>query len=155
MGRKTWDSIPARFRPLAQRENIVVTHNPAREGLEGATVADSMETAIKLSGNVDRRIFVIGGAQIYKQAFSCKEAKRILFTRILNDYECDTWFPIMLNERTVGWQKKTKDELDDWVGEKAPEGVQDEHGTKYVFEMWEKVPITDPPKDPPKEAEKN
>jgi len=140
MGRKTWESIPPRFRPLKDRMNVVVTSSGVAEG--GFT-ASSMELALKYvsSEAVQRRAFVIGGGQIYKAALERKEAKRILLTRILGEFECDTYFPIVLQEDGTadGWVKKSKQEFDEWVGEVVPEGVQEENGTKYIFEMWERT----------------
>ena len=66
MGRKTWDSLPARFRPLPGRRNLVVTRNPAWHA-EGADVAQSLDEALaRVSG--DDRVFVIGGAELYATA---------------------------------------------------------------------------------------
>jgi dihydrofolate reductase len=88
-----------------------------------------------------QRAFIIGGAQIYKAALEKNEARRILLTRVLSDFECDTFFPVQLDEsgKTEGWERKSKQELDAWVGEQVPEGVQEENGTRYVFEMWERI----------------
>jgi len=140
MGRKTWESIPPRFRPLKDRMNVVVTSSGA---VEGGFTADSMEVALQFVSStlVQRRAFVIGGGQIYKAALERKEAKRILLTRVLGEFECDTFFPIVLNEDGTadGWVRKSKQELDEWAGEVVPEGIQEENGTKYVFEMWERA----------------
>jgi len=89
----------------------------------------------------EKRAFVIGGAEIYKAALEEKEAKRILLTRILSDFECDTFFPLQLDEsgEAEGWQRKSREQLNRWAGEQVPEGVQEENGTRYVFEMWEKT----------------
>ena len=146
MGRKTWDSIPPRFRPLKDRVNVVVTRelepgafSAAKEGVK----AGSLDSAIQFASStmVDRRTFVIGGAQIYREALERAETKRILLTRVLSDFDCDTFFPVQLNEdgKGEGWERKTKQELDQWVGETVAEGVQEENGTKYVFEMWERT----------------
>ena len=94
------------------------------------------------AGVVDRKIFVIRGAQIYEAALKKEQANRILLTRVLTDFECDTFFPIQLNEDGTGdygWERKSKEELDRWAGETVPEGVQEEGGTKYLFEMWERT----------------
>ncbi|OTA60411.1 dihydrofolate reductase [Hypoxylon sp. EC38] len=153
MGRKTWDSIPPKFRPLKGRLNIVVSRShssPKRQvdtGLpteEGPVRVGSLEQALehlKSAGKVGRA-FVIGGAQIYGAALELKEAKRVLLTRVLSpDFECDTFFPLDLGEDSPksGWVKKSKDELDTWTGETVPEGVQEENGTQYEFQMWERV----------------
>ena len=66
MGRRTWDSLPDRFRPLPGRRNIVVTRNPAWKD-EGAERAGSLDEALRLAGP-DGRVFVIGGAEIYRAA---------------------------------------------------------------------------------------
>ncbi|KAG9244651.1 dihydrofolate reductase-like domain-containing protein [Calycina marina] len=139
MGRKTWESIPPRFRPLKDRLNVVIS--------SGSTDAEftisNMETALDFLGSklVQRKAFVIGGGQMYKASLEHKEAKRILLTRVLGDFECDTFFPIELNEDGTadGWLRKSKQELDEWVGETVPEGIQEENETKYVFEMWERT----------------
>lgn len=147
MGRKTWDSIPEKFRPLKGRLNVVLSRaHPPSESLE--TVAStsnpvrlpSLQSALYSSKNKDiGRLFVIGGAEIYKAALQERAAKRILLTRILSDFECDTFFPVQLGEDETGkWRKTSKEDLDLWVGEKVPEGIQDEHGVQYVFEMYER-----------------
>jgi dihydrofolate reductase len=146
MGRKTWDSIPPKFRPLKDRHNIVITREvPPNEitKLSDHFKAGSLESAIKTlrEDKADGRTFVIGGAQIYKAALERKETKWILLTRVLSEFECNTFFPVVLREsgEGEGWKRKSKEELDRWVGERVPEGVQEENGTRYVFEMWEKV----------------
>lgn len=140
MGRKTWESIPPRFRPLKDRRNLVVSRNP--DSIQHNLKVGDFEGALGIVGStfVDKKAFIIGGAQIYKEALESQEAKRILLTRILTDFKCDTIFPLQLNEdgTAEGWERKSKKELDDWVGETVPEGVQEENGTQYVFEMWER-----------------
>ena len=66
MGRKTWDSLPARFRPLPGRRNIVVTRQSDWQA-EGAERAGSVDNALALCSDVPD-VWVIGGAQIYAQA---------------------------------------------------------------------------------------
>jgi dihydrofolate reductase len=161
MGRKTWDSIPERFRPLKGRLNIVLSRSylgPSRSFFakqwEGS--ANDREpykvsslsmalTALSLRKDVGK-VFVIGGAQIYKTALEDMHTKRILLTRVLTDFECDTVFPVTLSGNGGGeWKKKSKEELDQWVGEEVPDGVQDENDVEYVFEMYERdhVPADD------------
>jgi dihydrofolate reductase len=141
MGRKTWESIPPKFRPLKDRTNIVITRMSGLTA-QGGDVTGSVEEAIEAVEKTEStRAFVIGGAQIYKAALERKETKRILLTRVLSDFECDTFFPLQLDEsgKSEGWERKSKEDLDRWVGEQVPEGVQEENGTRYVFEMWEKT----------------
>ncbi|KAK9795770.1 putative Dihydrofolate reductase-like domain-containing protein [Seiridium cardinale] len=151
MGRKTWDSIPPKFRPLKGRLNIVISRSHP-EAVEEAVNAEtdpvkvnSLEKAVEYvsSGAPGKvgRVFVIGGAQIYGAALQLPEAKRILLTKVMTDFECDAFFPLKLFESQGDskWIKSSKQELDAWAGETVPEGVQEENGTEYEFQMWEKV----------------
>ena len=141
MGRKSWDSIPPKFRPLKGRTNVVITRNSVLTA-EGGVVVGSIEGAIGAAERSEvNKAFIIGGAEIYKAALERKAAKRILLTRVLSDFDCDTFFPLHLDEsgKIEGWERKSKEEHDSWVGEHVPEGVQEENGTRYVFEMWEKT----------------
>jgi dihydrofolate reductase len=90
MGRKTWDSLPERFRPLPGRRNIVVTRNPQWQAT-GAEQAPSMIDAIDGLSNTER-IFVIGGAQMY--ALALPLAYELLLTEIDADLPGDTFFPM-------------------------------------------------------------
>ncbi|GGK49593.1 dihydrofolate reductase [Nocardia camponoti] len=65
MGRRTWDSLPVRFRPLADRRNIVVTRQNDWSA-EGAERASSVKEALDLSAPDDT--WIIGGGQIYAEA---------------------------------------------------------------------------------------
>ncbi|MBR2436631.1 MAG: dihydrofolate reductase [Alistipes sp.] len=86
MGRKTFESLGSR--PLPKRTNIVITR--ADRAFEGALTAHSLEEAIRLAEG-DEEIFIIGGAQIYREAL--RVADRMYITRVMHDYEGDTSFP--------------------------------------------------------------
>lgn len=64
MGRKTYESLPPRFRPLPDRHNIILTRDPAYRA-PGATVVHSVEEALAAAGDVDE-IIIAGGAEIYR-----------------------------------------------------------------------------------------
>lgn len=89
MGRKTWDSLPPRFRPLPGRTNIVVTRQAGWQA-PGASVANSLQGAIAQCGEVVQA-WVIGGAQIYAAAEPL--ASRIEVTQIAQDFEGDAFAP--------------------------------------------------------------
>jgi dihydrofolate reductase len=89
MGRRTWDSIPGRFRPLPGRRNIVVTRNGKWYG-DGAERAGSLEEALDLAGDAPE-VFVIGGAEIYAAALPF--ADELQLTEIDAEIEGDTRFP--------------------------------------------------------------
>ena len=103
MGRKTWESLPPRFRPLPGRRNIVIsrqTDYPA----PGAELADSLENALKLASTATV-VFIIGGEQIYRQAIAV--ADRLEITEVDLEPEGDTWFPEIA---AVDWEKTGKTE---------------------------------------------
>ena len=89
MGRKTWDSLPPRFRPLPRRRNIVVTRQPAWQA-EGAQAVPSLEAALD-AAQPETRLFVIGGAALYAAALPL--AQTLLLTEIHRDFEGDVLFP--------------------------------------------------------------
>jgi len=96
MGRKTWDSLPVRFRPLPGRLNLVVTRDTAWHS-PGATVAHSLDQAVALARAAQPpRVFVIGGAQLYAQALAL--ADQLLLTEIDADLPGDTFFPAWCRE---------------------------------------------------------
>ena len=95
MGRKTWDSLPARFRPLPGRANIVVSRRPGWQA-DGAEAVHSLDSALGLArqhaaASGAARIFVIGGGQLYAQALPL--ADELLLTEIDADLPGDTCFP--------------------------------------------------------------
>jgi len=89
MGRKTWDSLPPRFRPLPGRRNIVVTRQ-ADWHADGAERAASLADALALCAQANET-WVIGGAQIYAQAMPL--AQRALVTEIDRDCDGDAYAP--------------------------------------------------------------
>jgi dihydrofolate reductase len=89
MGRRTWDSLPDRFRPLPGRRNIVVTRNPAW-ATEGADRAGSLDDALRLAAGADE-VFVIGGAEIFAAAMPV--ADRLVLTEVALDVDGEVLFP--------------------------------------------------------------
>jgi len=100
MGRKTWESIPERFRPLSGRLNIVLTSARESNYPEGVLVARSIAAAVEtLEGRSDvGEVFVIGGQAAYQEAIGMPSCIRIYMTRVAKDFECDAFFP-MLDEK--------------------------------------------------------
>jgi len=89
MGRRTWESLPDRFRPLPGRRNVVVTRNRAWHA-DGAQRAGSLAEALHLLDG-EPQLFVIGGAELYAEALSL--ADELLLTEIDAEVEGDTFFP--------------------------------------------------------------
>jgi dihydrofolate reductase len=89
MGRRTWESLPERFRPLPGRRNVVLTRDPGWTA-EGAERAGSLEEALRLLED-DGRVSVIGGGDVFAAALPL--ADELLLTEIDADLPGDTFFP--------------------------------------------------------------
>ena len=89
MGRKTWDSLPPRFRPLPGRTNVVITRQAGWHGV-GAQTAASLGDALAQCSQSEE-VWIIGGAQIYGQAEPF--ASRIEVTEIAHNFEGDAFAP--------------------------------------------------------------
>jgi dihydrofolate reductase len=118
MGRKTWESLPAKFRPLPGRRNIVVTRNAGYQA-EGAVVTNSLPAALAAAESGEA--FVIGGAELYVAAMPL--ANRLQLTEIEASIEGDTWFPAIDHRQ---WQ------------EVARETHRDEAGLNYAFVTYQR-----------------
>ena len=101
MGRKTFESIG---KPLPNRTNIVITRQTDFEA-EGCLVAHSLSEALMMAQQMDSDIFVIGGAEIYKQAMFL--ADTIYLTEVHHTFEGDTFFPEI---DSVLWEETSREE---------------------------------------------
>ena len=90
MGRKTWDSLPPKFRPLPGRTNVVITRQPKWNEM-GALHAQSLPEALQLCEH-EEHVWVIGGAQIYAQALPL--AHSAVVTEIEHNFEGDAFAPV-------------------------------------------------------------
>lgn len=90
MGRKTLESLPGKL-PLKSRENIILTKNKNYQ-VKGAVTVHSVEELLELiKEHSERRIFIVGGGEIYRQLLPYTDVVHV--TRIWNAYEADTYFP--------------------------------------------------------------
>jgi dihydrofolate reductase len=89
MGRRTWQSLPDRVRPLPGRRNIVVSRDPAFVAA-GAELAPSLDAALARVADAPRA-YVLGGAQLYAQALPL--ADRLLLTELDRDFDGPIRFP--------------------------------------------------------------
>lgn len=89
MGRKTYESIPVKFRPLKGRHNIVLTRDRGYEA-PGATVVHSLEAALAAAGDVEE-IIIGGGANLYTQLLP--QTTRLYLTLVEAELAGDTYFP--------------------------------------------------------------
>ncbi|MEZ7754842.1 dihydrofolate reductase [Microbacterium paraoxydans] len=100
MGRKTWDSLPERFRPLPGRDNIVVTRQQDWTA-EGARRAATVSEAVR----GQEKVWIIGGAEIFRQVIA--DADRLEVTELELEVDGDTFAPPKTGWRVVDegeWQ---------------------------------------------------
>lgn len=164
MGRKTWNSIPTRFRPLKGRHNVVLTRDPqsflgSQAVPPGVMVADGLPDAWKQLGRMPKdelgEIFVIGGAELYERAIREKYVHAVLMTSVDTppEMEFDTFFPDILggtnnsddddddgfvDDEPSEWIECTTDEGDDDTAT-ASSTTHTDNGLSYRFLRYERA----------------
>jgi dihydrofolate reductase len=117
MGRKTWDSLPDRFKPLPNRFNAVVTRKKIepplyfdpRDPFWGNTIESCIKAAQKIAENVD--VFIIGGGEVYRFALEAMIVDEVIASEVKGEHEGDVYFP---NIRELGWTGTVVKEFDDF-----------------------------------------
>jgi dihydrofolate reductase len=125
MGRATWESLPARFRPLPGRDNIVLSRTPGFDA-PGARVVGGLDEALDLVG--DRDAWVIGGGGVY--AATLPHADRVEVTVVDTTVEGDTWAPVLDPGR---WRLVGSEPGSGWRTSSAD-------GLRFRFDSYETVP---------------
>lgn len=105
MGRKTWESLPEKFRPLPNRINIVITRQTDYSVPAGVEVYATIDEAVAAHPNEE--IMVIGGAEIYKQTID--KAEKLYVTHVNQAVDGDAFFPTI--DLTV-WQENEREDRD-------------------------------------------
>ncbi|MFY9307788.1 MAG: dihydrofolate reductase [Bacteroidia bacterium] len=109
-GRKNYESIPLKFRPLPNRTNIIITRQ-ADYNAPGAIVVDSIDSALEKARQCgDEEIFIIGGAEIFRQSMHLVD--RLYVTHIYHSFEGDVFFPEI--------------NMDEWKETERKKGIVDE-----------------------------
>lgn len=126
MGRRTWESFPARFRPLPGRTNIVISGDPQQRQLldeAGAVAVDNPELALERAAECEGdEIWVIGGAQIFEVVLN--QATVAAVTIIDVDESGDTFAPVLDD----AWVRSSSDPSEGWHTSRR--------GAKYRIEQW-------------------
>ena len=123
MGRRTWESLPEKFRPLPGRLNIVLSRDPTYL-TQGATRVTSLDEALTHCASTDE-VFVIGGGDLYRQALPL--AGRVYLTEITTDFEGDTLFPEL---PPADWREVSRSPLNE------------DAGLRYTFAVYERTQST-------------
>ena len=119
MGRKNWETIPEKYRPFKNRQNIVISRDDSYLA-EGALVVSSLEEAIKKSN--EKKIYIIGGGQIYNLALPYADTLDI--THVDADEAADVFFPTFTDAfKLTSYSEEIYDE---------------KSGFKYQFQIWKR-----------------
>jgi len=120
MGRKTWLSVPERLRPLPRRLNVVITRG-ALAVPAGVEVAASLDDALaRAEAHPDvAGLFVVGGGEIYRQAFAHPRCGDVYLTRLDQDFDADTFAPLPADFACV-----------------EVLGAYEEAGVRFTIEVW-------------------
>lgn len=111
MGRKTWESLPVKFRPLPKRLNVVVTRQRDYQIPSGVLRAESLQNALQLlSDRPFGKIFVIGGAELFRAAINLPSCREIYLTRIQSSFGCDCFFPSLPQDFNEAFRSQTYQE---------------------------------------------
>ena len=123
-GRKNYESIPDKFRPLPERTNIVVTRSKNYHA-PGALVVHSLEEAIVKAKELNEvELCIIGGGEIYREALKFTDI--IWLTRVHHEFEAHTFFPVLdAKEWQISWQEKHPSE--------------EKHAFAYTFLKYERI----------------
>ena len=121
MGRKCWESIPEKYRPLPNRPNIVLSRNPDYKA-EGAEVRRHLDLAISDQLWSYEETFIIGGSHIYKEGF--KYATKLYMTEVLQEIEGDVKLE---GYNPLEWKITSSSE------------VMEENGYKFRFNEYERI----------------
>lgn len=148
MGRKTWESIPAKFRPLPNRLNVILSHSHTNEYRDGVLFYNSMDSILdafqrdnyKFQKQDINKIFIIGGAQIYNAFVTDPRVDSLLLTNITFTGEAsetpvmDTFLRWNLDE----WKRLDSSRLKNLVGVEFTEGLIEEGAYEYEYTLWER-----------------
>ncbi|MCX6199289.1 MAG: dihydrofolate reductase [Bacteroidetes bacterium] len=111
MGRKTFESIPPKFRPLNGRVNVIVTRQKDFVA-EGCKVVSSVEEGIQFSkDNGETELMIIGGGEIYSRSF--QQTDKIYLTKVLDTFpDADAFFPAISDSewKALSTEKYSTDE---------------------------------------------
>ena len=115
MGRKNFESIPHKYRPLPNRTNVLITMQTDYTAV-GCVVVNSVEAALEIAKqNGDSDPFIIGGGQIYKISLEQNLVDRIYLTRIYYSFDGDTFFPELNSDwKEINREDCFKDEINNY-----------------------------------------
>jgi len=129
MGRKTWESAEVAGRPLPRRLNVVVTRRTDLVVADGVRLAESLAAALAIAAKTSdvESTFVVGGAEIYREALAHPALRYVYLTRVELRCGCDAHIP---NLDEAGFV------VDRWDGDQTFE----ENGVAFRIERLHRAP---------------
>lgn len=103
MGRKNYDSIPEKYRPLPNRLNVVLTRNENFHAPNCLVFHSLEECLAHFEGETERVVFIIGGGEIYRMALDSGILDEMYITHVHERYDAETFFP---NFEEVEWENQ-------------------------------------------------
>ncbi|XP_034239709.1 dihydrofolate reductase [Thrips palmi] len=134
MGRRTWDSIPEKFRPLPGRVNVILSRQPRCNNLpQDVQVFSSFEAvvdALQQESMADKieTAWVIGGSSVYQTALKSPFCHRVYLTKINKSYDCDTFLEPIEEEYFTRVQDPA-----------VPQDTQVENDTTFDYIVYERI----------------
>jgi dihydrofolate reductase len=160
MGRKTWESIPPKFRPLPGRTNVVLTSQPSLSVPSDVMVASSLQDATSQLEKLDNLgfVFVIGGGQVYEESIRSGLVNRVIYTQVSNipdDTKFDAFFPDLKESEWTCRPFSSKDKENNNSNQQLQ--TDPNTGLQYQFLDYHKIrqdePITEGPHVNPEEMQ--
>lgn len=143
MGRKTWESIPTKFRPLQGRLNVVLSRGYVgnESADDNVIMTNSIENAltkIETALNPVEKIFVIGGSELYNILISDTRVQHLLLTEIKTEkpVEVDTWLKFPIYDGSSNWEKQSNDRLKEFIGLDNEDTDITEGDFTYKYTYW-------------------
>lgn len=129
MGRKTWESIPSKYRPLPERINCVLSRSITDQSIDSdindmVLYFNSLDNCLEELNKKDNieDVYIIWWAFLYNQIISDDRLDKIYITRVMWDFDCDVFFNSIPEEFSL--ESYTDEQEDNWI--------------KFRFEVWEK-----------------
>lgn len=126
MGRKTWDSIPEKYKPLPNRINCILSRDfkfeDTKWDIRKFSSFESALQSLSLDEEIDK-IFVIWWWYLYNKVFTNKYLEYIYYTKVSWDFDCDIFI----------------DEIPSYFKLKESSEEKEENGIKFSFEVYKRV----------------
>lgn len=140
MGRKTWESLPVKFRPLKGRLNVVLSNsltlsdaekNSEKFSQNNFQITNDLQTILQELKQDEKifKIWIIGGASLYNTCMKQDLCDEIYLTNVMEDFDCDVK---ICNPSDSGFERDPDHRA---VGN----DILEEDGLKYRYEVWNKL----------------